>query len=578
MTIRICLALCLVAVALASPPARADIIWVGDTATDAACDVDSLGIAVLGAALNGTDYDIIRLSNEVAYSGTHLVLSNFNVDIEGGYANCSGAPGSYAVVDGAGGADGAVFEFGCSGTGCDSRGYHTLRKLLIKNGEASGIDVSGNVEILLDDVVVASNATDTDGGAMRVDGSQNARVTVQGNSSFRDSTASGNGGGIWCSGRPADGYAFQIWMDHGLVYLNHAADGGGIYVTNGCRVRYQGTGIGDGINANTATGDGGGVAVTGGAHFELIGSGDAPASIDNNNAANGAGALVAGEGSIFAGVDSRIDGNTATLDGGGLLVRDRGHAVLSRGAPAGGCHRPTCMSISNNSAQAGGAARVTGLGVLTIGSAEIRFNHARYGSAFSLYNNSFDIENGYGTLHVYSSLIANNDGALAVIDSSESAAEIDGVTFAENLGTDADGWWGTLTESNSSIDSFTGEGIHASRSIFADDGAWAFQGTTNGVLEADCVVVANPGTDVPVPLGSVIGDPLLRNTAYSDFMPGNRSPALDLCANRGYLFDVEDINRYPRGSDVLQLGNVDGPYDAGAIESDLIFFGDFDPD
>ena len=433
------LLLCTLSLTCLALPARADTIWVGNTSSDTACDASNLANAMLIAAFNGTPSDTIRISNEGggtsgSYLDTNAVLEGNDILVQGGYADCSGTPGSNAVLDGTGSPAAPVVKITCSSSGCATRHTFTLRKLVLKNGEAGGVDVSGNVHVNMDGVTLIQNSN-TNGGALHVDATQNAVVNLYGLSTLRNSSASASGGGIYCSGFPSGGSAFQVFMTDALIYQNDAVDGGGVYLTNGCRMRDQATSTLDGLNVNTASGNGGGVAVMGGAHFELTGSGAAPAVILSNQAAQGGGVYVEGSGSVFAAIESHVDSNTSSGSGGGLFVTDQGLATVIRGAALGTCKRTACVSISNNTAvggNGGGAGYVRSLGTIRIRGAYIRFNQARYGSAFDV--SSYGGGANYGNLELSSAVVANNYGSLGTIDAYQSPVSIDGTTFYANSG------------------------------------------------------------------------------------------------------------------------------------------------
>lgn len=568
---------CAILLTVLALPARANTIWVGNTSTDGACDTNNLALATFQAATAGAP-TTIKLSNGLTYSNVDIVLEANDIIVEGGYADCSGSPGNSATLDGMGGSSAPVIQITCSSTGCSTRQSFTLRNLVLKNGEAGGLDVSGNVAVYMDNVAAIQN-NNVNGGGVSVEGSQNATVYIEGSSSISFNTASGSGGGIYCSGFPSGGNAFQVIMFDGQIYQNHAVGGGGVYLDGGCRMRDQSPSSSGGVNVNTATGDGGGVAVLGGAHFELTGNDTAAAAIESNHAAQGAGAYVDGSGSVFAAGDGKIDNNIASGNGGGLFVSDQATAVITRSSSPGACSRQHCSSISYNTAGSGGAGYVNINGTITVRGTHVIDNRASYGSAFTV--TSYGGAAYYGNLNLSSSIVAGNYDALGALDTYQSDVLIDGVTFYGNSGPTSGpsaGYYdGSIRESGSQYTGDSGRGVQVSRSIFDDAaGAWASV-STSGRLDAHCIVVLNSSTSAPLPGDGLLQDPMLRNPASSDFMPADRSPALDLCTGTGVLFDTEDVHRYPRGNDVQQISNIHGAYDAGAIESDLIFFDDFEP-
>ncbi len=119
---------------------------------------DTLALALLSAALNGSENDEVRLTNTVSYLGNGdgtNTLSGWNssaageLTIAGGYANCGDPSNDLNAVLGNG--SDAVFEVSGSSV-------VTLRSIQLVDSASRGLIVDGNSSVFLDSVVVVSNA------------------------------------------------------------------------------------------------------------------------------------------------------------------------------------------------------------------------------------------------------------------------------------------------------------------------------------------------------------------------------------------------------------------------------------
>lgn len=582
------LGLSLVALVCWASTAQATIYRVGPS-SDSACDFNSMALALFATALTPGS-DEIRVSRLYQHNGSVITVSNQSVTIDGRYGNCSDTPSSTtAVLDGAGSGVGPTVRVNCSGASCTV----TLRNLSIEGGEDSDLDISGQSTVFLDDALVGFSASPGNGGAVRIDGTAGAHLVVTGISLIGNATAAGDGGGIWCSGRPAasravegktpDGEIIAIndeieFLD-GLLANGNATNGGGAFLTQGCRMNYAPASTFAGIIGNIATAKGGAFAVTGGATLHFKGNGSAPATVQNNTAVDGGGLYVEGESSQAIAINTQVIDNHASAHGAGIMLDNGGMASMNASAPT--CTYSHCSSLSNNTDSgtllSGGGAYVQRHSILSLMATHVLGNRAKYGSGIHVV--AIDLGSTIVVPEVLlgSSIVANNEGSLDVILASRSSVLIDGSTFTGNRSNvtglslrsvlySSDNLYGSMP---------LGGNITVTRSVFDNpEGVFAERaaGSNPGVINAQCLI-ANAVGNVSLPPGGAVETNFLIDPAHGDWRPRANSVAIDRCAATGALALTTDIALNPRGIDDPAVIDSAGTYDAGALESvsDVLF-------
>ncbi len=225
----------------------------------------------------------------------------------------------------------------------DVGGDLTLKHLTVTGGQTAGGDgggllVNAGGRATLKHVEVVNNVSDQNGG-----GVANSGTVVVEHSSISRNIAAVNGGGVYTTG--------QLTVRYSRVDNNTASNGAGVGSAPGAAIRVEHssitgnqaeTSIGgiqlEGIGyiadtkiADNTAGETGGVAVFGQTTMRRVGI--------INNTANGftAGGLFVAPGLPVSPVavleDSRIEGNTAATDGGGIF--NAGQVVLRRTSVAG---------------------------------------------------------------------------------------------------------------------------------------------------------------------------------------------------------------------------------------------------
>ncbi len=304
---------------LLAAPAHADdrggeIIWVGGVGP---CDTDSLTEALSDAG-NG---DEVRVLNDRTYNDAPYTISN-SIRLLGGYDEC----GSDTL-----------------GNNSDLRGGFTQRVLEVFNpnpaasldveiarfdiaqgstsGNGGGLGIDTNHTVVVSDSLFVFNASESDGGAIRVGAGSTLELT--GDNEIVLNSADENGGGIACLDS-------EVIIEQGTaIHVNSAEFGGGIHADD-CKVRLYSGGTGDlGVRNNTAVERGGGIRAINDAELVLDGS-DADRSDPS--------------------LPVTISGNETDVFGGGISLNDGAEAALIN------------TVIENNASQALAAAFDVGLG------------------------------------------------------------------------------------------------------------------------------------------------------------------------------------------------------------------------
>lgn len=242
------------------------------------------------------------------------------------------------------------------------------------SGNGGGIWIAGTcVAVLSGNAKVTGNTSTNFGGGIHVDNL--ATLTISDNAEVTNNTANGRGGGIFSQGtvyitggsvsnNTATGNGGGIWagknggvsevkmlieISGGTISGNKAVDGGGLFIghystrghNNTSNIVYLVMSGGE-ISGNTATGYGGGVCAHFGSNVELTGGsisdnsatygggvmmGDYGvldiselASVSDNSATFGGGLYVSASSFTMSG--GEVFGNSATTDGGGVVVTD----------------------------------------------------------------------------------------------------------------------------------------------------------------------------------------------------------------------------------------------------------------
>ncbi len=288
---------------LTSAIAHAAVFTVG---TDGACTHNTIESAA-AAAEASPGADTIRVAfvsgNPTYFQQAITISASQELDIVGGYTDCSQAQssGSHIILDGGGA--GPVFHITVNSGGYVRLGYFTIQNGVVNSsGKGGGIYFTGEGGLQLDHMSIVQNTA-------------------------------GSGGGIYADGTGSGAGRLVIGTDVAIVNNNALGNGGGVAVSNMDMTMIQANSYI--ANNHAPSGKGGGIYFIGGQTNRLFlgssGFGNAGA-IYLNNAKQGGGVAVQGyfpssgaELHLFT-TDSarpvRIKGNTASDKGGGIYFAD----------------------------------------------------------------------------------------------------------------------------------------------------------------------------------------------------------------------------------------------------------------
>jgi hypothetical protein len=555
------------------------VIYVGDHPN---CDESNLEVAIAIAS----EGDELRLQNQTFTGDFHV--HGKSLAIIGGFENCAGSqPNFSSTLEGEGFT--TVLEVTQPDADSSIRNVR-LENLTITNGieidgdlQGGGVHIAGDrIDVVLHDVVIQNNETAARGGGLMAIGNTGPMVTITGDSIIQNNIAE-EGGGLACVGPAATPGVNQplLVIDTGLIWLNEALRGGGVYANNCTVISYSG-GFLQGISYNTATlgagtdtGFGGGIFAENGSGIGLfgapgtLGEGDPDSAaqlVDNTAEGFGGGAWV-GDDATMSAVDARIAGNAANR-GGGVYVGAEGEFTMSR-ADESDCREflagralARCSSLSSNSAPVNGGALTLFSSTASISQTYIDSNDS-VSSIFRLISDDLTIEG---------SVITNNRARHLVVQTAGSALRLAWSTIADNVADNPSNSDAPLIEAAAS-DAFPPSSELLS-SIFWNPGrdVYLANPTANGTatnVQPDCLV-ANELASLPSATGSVVQDPAFKDAANDDYRIEHLSPAVDLCDDSNDPPGL-DIEQQPRGVSIIAAAP---DYDAGADEQQGVILSD----
>ena len=527
------------------------------------CTHAGLQAALDAAAANGPGFDQIWVSADQV---GHFEIWNHSVSLVGGYADCAApTPTGSTLLSGAGSS--RVLDI-VGGSGDLQR--IDLGHLVITEGWAAnggGIQISGRVEVLLDDTAVYGNVATELGGGIYVQGGYGARLILRQGSSVMSNSALdaayGKGGGIYCVESASE--IASVYLVDGFIYDNEATnDGGGLYLGGCDLISYSGGAL-RGIVGNRA-GRGGGVYAKSGAVLLFFGNNNHPATLDSNLATSfgspgdpyGSAVRIEGTGTRLELYDSWVVNNTGA---DAIGARDADAVIIDRSDYAGDCRdRDRCSLVANNS---------SGLQI---------FNTDLTLRRTFLEENGPDgpvvyLDAGNRTVEIESSVFARNYFKFTrpqIITVASGQTRIAYSTFVDNL-TDATGrtpYVLGLGPAPGSHDlTFVGNVVAETAGLVVDTfDTPAMWDTYNELF--DCLIVHENASLPPSATAvQVWTDPNLffADRAGHDYHLRTGSPAIEFCDTFFYTPSL-DIDRQTRGFDDLGVANWLGPFDLGADE------------
>jgi hypothetical protein len=568
---------------------------------DPACDFNSLANAIAAAAANGPGMDEIRLARNLSVNAVSLTITDQNLEIAGGYANCgatadatpSNIPGSTAAA--------GVSLITIQGNATENWQL-TLRNLqLIGNrgddsARGGALRIAGYTVELIDSAILSNQAGR--GGGAYLEGPGTRLLLDGARSTILSNIATIAGGGVYCTDRG------RIEILTGAIDRNQVmgtspldpsdvevGNGGGAALLGGCELTLRdGDASGGlrGITQNTARRDGGGVFLSGGSVLRGIGDAQRPARFQFNRAPAGRGGAIFAFDPAGASASSRVELSNTQFErndaGEGGAVALVG-AILTMGRTLAGrdCHDPTrCSQFRTNGF--GGIPTATRGAVVSLrgASATIDASYIEQQSGPELAS-LFELADG-SLLTLRNSFVLNNFvRRTAVVSGAGSTVELDQVTSSGNTGAASAGSRLVLLAAGSS------DNVVRLQSSVVDD---VFErlveidpaAGTGNTVSGDCLLLRSSSGTLPFPgmlsryeavaLSSDVR--FLSSGSSGSFTLQASSPAIDFCDGRPSSPSADAFGN-PRPRDLATVADLHGSYDLGADEfSDLVFGDGYD--
>jgi predicted outer membrane repeat protein len=567
---------------LASPAGAFAIYTVGG---DAACGYTSIQDAVDAAAANpGEDY--VWVASNQPYTGQRVVIEDQDLDIEGGFVDCSDSDidTMKTIVSGADNGGGPVFAFRGTvhvlmtnfdvrdaerdgdGGGIDfaATGGLTLQQSTISMNTAdygAGINFRGAgghaALAIAHDTFVLRNTAATSGGGIRVEGDATLYMLEPNTLIAYNTAANGYGGGIEVIGPALANIGSPGYNGGGVIQFNNALRGGGLSVHAGNEPQSEGfarlfatdpqTPVQ--ISNNFAALTGGGVYVQPNSIFDLGGYHPLSAGvcaqqfrIDDNIAQEGAAiysdTAVFNAGLVYVGGSVELQ---TSLDGCGTTPLSLGAVACAEGV--------RCNTIDGNIAENANAEPTPGSTILMQNDGFLRIYglhmHDNEGAhALRIFDTDADVRNALITDNAFGSdlFYVETEGDRGLV--------LRGSTIANNaIG-------GSVVH--------TGNDVELGNLIMTQPGVPAFSVSDfpQGFFE---YLLASDTSGLPVRSDIVQGDATFVDVAARDYHLATGSLGLDFAPAAG----SNDLDGRPRDVDLADMPNLFGPRDIGAYERQL---------
>ncbi|VAW35074.1 hypothetical protein MNBD_GAMMA01-1856, partial [hydrothermal vent metagenome] len=377
--------------------------------SDAACDFDSATQTIQDVIDTGVGE--VRIARNGSYFDP-IIIDGISVKLRGGYLDCGAADadnqGGLSTID----SPEFPSEPAIKIQGTNLGNTILIESIILLGSEGNNNSVISAInavaDVLLNNVVLANNnqGNTAFGGGINITG---GAINLALNDTLVWNSSADKGGGIYCSGEES---TVIIKGDSGVARNTSLAEGGGVYVTNGCDFSiYSGSSISylqnfRGISYNQAGAQGGGIYADLGAKVTLyghelcddngcIGDNINPVSLTNNTSDFDSTGNERGGGIYATGSDTTVNiyagliSDNLSPNGGGIYVNDL--ASLNVARLSVDCWDATkCNYFLNNRSITTGGAIQSDQGLLNISSAYFEENEGTSGSALYLFgSNSF---------------------------------------------------------------------------------------------------------------------------------------------------------------------------------------------
>lgn len=564
----VCVALGVGHVFAGGPP---PVFWVG---SGPPCNFVTLQLAVVAVS----DGAIIRVASNQAYADVNLVVSNKSLTIEGGWADCTGTPQAQPILlTGSAAVTEPIIQIHSSGT----PRLVTLRRLHLRGGRRSGLEVIGPVSVSVRKSQIDDNQTAGSGGGIQVVGSginQTSLIlheTLIGNIDATPLTGNqaSQGGGLACSNA-------SIRLDGVQVRNNVATSAGGGLFLDGCLVSTGGfihntPGYGwfhARIDDNEAGINGGGLFAMGGSRVTFGPSPGAAIVVAGNRANWGGGLFLDGTATRMLAGGSTVADNMANQLGGGVFLSDGARLIMRRGEPdparqptGGGvisldslCQPGTaCSQVTGNRADT-----TNGNAFVVLTKSQLELRHTLV-SGNGQGGRNLLVASSQASVVIESSLITGNDSGTADL-----LRLTDGSTLLLTASTIAGNVSGNV------IRLFSDAGanhVELITSIIWQPARRVLRPTEPDVVISTCM---NAHEDADIPAATHA--PGFVDETTGDYRLRGNSANIDACASP-FAVPAIDLHGRIRPFDLDHVPGP-GPADRGALElGDTLFADDFEP-
>jgi len=528
------------------------------------CPFSKIQDAVDAAAASpGEDY--VWIVNNKLYTSQYISIVDQDVDIEGGFSDCSDfsiGPNDSTTIYGT---TQPVFSIG-------GNSHVYLGNLRISEGntyDGGGVNFNGQGSLALAAITISFNTATFGGGIYFAGSTGPATLTLLDGTNITSNTAE-SGGGIFLNGNARLlARSTSVSIDH-----NHAEIGGGITIGTPARADLGITnGFAAAINQNGA-GDGGGIALYGAVLRVFSPDAAHPSAINGNIAARYGGGIFAQQASQVCLFNVAMESNQG-LQGAAIFEYGTGSGIyINRAfpnAPGPECGPETVAALGGEPYACDSAS--ASCNYFFGNKATDQFDRStgpiiyQHGGAFAA--SRLRLQDSFGTsalqtesvtTNVDTSLFSDNDVSAALISVAGGTASLSASTFAhDTIG-------GTYV-----FDFGSGPNVVLKNDIIAEPGHLS---VTASAPPSASYVLSNDITTLPHNSSVIADTPKFVDSTYFDYHLRPDSPGLDFAPAAAGT----DLDEHSRTVDLPGVANRFGPTDLGAFERQYLYLCDSSTD